>query len=156
MIGKKYFFFISLILAGIFFSQCKKYSEDDVFIQWKKPEKRLIKYGPWEFEKLEVDGVDKSAEFRLDSAFCPNIFFSILEDYITPDLHAGNILGTYSLVEDKSTIVLSVYPNINKQGSYFFFYQDTSWEILRLSKKGMTLKTNYNSSEYKLYLKSDD
>src|SRR5687768_10626221 len=75
-----------IILLVVFFasginSGCKKYPEDDVFIQWKSPEKRLVKYGPWVFDKLTVDGVDRSVEFRTDSAYFERIEFKMHEGY---------------------------------------------------------------------------
>jgi hypothetical protein len=148
------------------FSQCKKYSEDDVFIQWKKPEKRLLKYGPWVFEKLTVDGVDKSEEFKLDTAYFDYIKFYESELENGPSLSIERSsgyhseFGVFELKNENSELELGVvnsYINHSDYHNYgpLFISGITTWKILRLSKKGMTIKCEFNGSEYKLYLKSD-
>lgn len=155
----------SIICSGLFLSQCKKYPEDDVLIQWKRPEKRLIKYGPWVFEKLTVDGIDKSAEFRADSAY-----FNRIEFWAAPNSLSQNLTiyetngypyayGIYDFSEDSKILKLSVYSIWVTELVHFgpiFRQPQTEWKILRMSKKGVTLQTNFNSSEYILELKSQN
>jgi hypothetical protein len=155
-------FIFLLLFTGVFFSECKKYPEDDVFIQWRRPEKRLIKYGPWVFDKLTVDGVDKSEEFRADSAY-----FDRLEFYHTEEnLQIININrfdnrfdepGRYKLIDKNKTLslrALTTYLNGSDYKNYgpIFSSQEVNWEILKLSKNGLTLKVIYNSSEFILRL----
>src|SRR3990167_7244191 len=91
-----------ITISSLFFSECKKYPEDDVWIQCKRPEKRLIKYGPWVLDKLTIAGVDKSDEFRSDSAYFDNMEFLDHEEYST-DLKINRTIqrdeiGSYSLI----------------------------------------------------------
>jgi hypothetical protein len=153
-------FIFLLLFTGVFFSECKKYPEDDVFIQCRRPEKRLIKYGPWVFDKLTVDGVDKSAEFRADSAYFDRIDFLEHAEYST-DFKVYRTFqrsekGSFLLIDKiiLSIIVLPALPNDGDFHNYgpIFKTSAVEWEILRLSKKGMTLKTNYSNSVFVLYM----
>jgi hypothetical protein len=157
----------NIFLGVVYTFGCKKYPEDDVFMQWKKPEKRLMKYGPWIFDKLTVDGVDKSAEFKLDTAYFNEIRF------IEPALENGPTLGIdrpegfhdefggFELLNKNSELelgIVSSYINHSDYHNYgpLFVSGITVWKILRLSKKGLTLSVEYNSSEYILYLKTEN
>jgi hypothetical protein len=159
--------FISMFLFSvlIFFSECKKYDDDDVFIQWKRPEKRLIKFSPWKFDKLMVNGIDKSEEFRSDSAFFYEISFSEPKqigygtDVFIYRFTGFDEVGRHTLTDKNKNLslgILNSYINHSDYPNYgpVFSAEYIEWEILRMSKKGMTLKTNYHSSEYILYLKA--
>lgn len=163
--NKHSLFIFLLLFTGVFFSECKKYPEDDVFIQWRRPEKRLIKYGPWVFDKLTVDGVDKSAEFRADSAYFRQIRFYEPEIEFGTSLSIDRVAGYHSeygvfeLVGDNKEIIFNVVNSYINHSDYnnfgpLFVSGGTNWEILRLSKKGMTIKTTYQNSTYVLSLKS--
>ena len=152
-------FIFLLVFTGVFFSECKKYPEDDVFIQWRRPEKRLIKYGPWVFDKLTVDDVDKSAEFRADSAYFEKIEFRKREGYY-PNFRVYrfgfiNERAIFKLVEKDEYLRLDVTPNTSDYVDYGPIFKDapTEWKILRLSKKGLIIETTFNGQIYKLELK---
>jgi len=152
-----------IIISGLLFSQCKKYEEDNVLIQWRKPEKRLIKFGPWVFEKLTVDGVDKSIEFRADSAYFDKIEFRNHEEHSTDiriNRSNSNLYerGLYKIIESNTILNISAFSNTVSDIVNFgpiFNQVPVNWEILRLTKKGIKLKTNFNSSEYILELKPE-
>lgn len=153
-------FLLSIFGCSLFFAECKKYVEDDVWIQWKRPEKRLVKYGPWVFDKLTVDGVDKSDEFRNDSAYFDNIEFLEHSEYST-DLNINRTLqrdeiGSYSLI-NKEFLRITALPALPNEGDFhnygpLFKTTGQDWEILALSKKRLILKTEFNSIEYKIEL----
>jgi hypothetical protein len=165
--NKLFAFIFLLLFTGVFFSECKKYPEDDVFIQCRRPEKRLIKYGPWVFDKLTVDGVDKSAEFRADSAYFRQIRFYEPEIEFGTSLSIDRIAGYHSeygvfeVVNNNKEIILNVSNSYINHSDYknfgpLFVSGGTNCEILRLSKKGMTLKTFYHGLTYVLSLKSNE
>lgn len=160
------FFFLSI---GIFFSQCSKF-EDGRSWSIRSVKGRLVKGSPWVFEKLEVDGVDKSSEFRADSSFVNSLHFNDPTKSRTSDEFSlsaqSNICSLYgnfkykkpnkieiSLLEDGGC---STSPDFD---DYYFgpifrsFWIE--WEITRLTMKEIQMKTSFQNQEYKLYLKSN-
>lgn len=146
-----------LLFSSLFFAECKKYEEDDVFIQWKRPEKRLLKYGPWVFEKLTVDGVDKSAEFRLDSAYFDKIEFKEHQPGATDIALTRNFnfdeIGKYEFVNKKKKLsirMLTTYLNGTDYHNYGPLFKSISveWEIIKLTKNNLKLSSEFNGSIY--------
>jgi len=167
-VNNSYIIIFIIIFSGILFSHCKKYQEDDVLIQWKKPEKRLIKFGPWVFEKLTVDGVDKSIEFKADSAYFDKIEFRKREknesQYISnvkiirTNLHTEN--GLFEIINDAEILKIGIIPDLPNETDFhnygvIFISDYTNWNIIKLTKNSLKLKANYNSSEYILELKPE-
>ena len=162
---QSHLFIFLLLFTGVFFSECKKYPEDDVFIQCRRPEKRLIKYGPWVFDKLTVDGVDKSAEFRADSAYFDRM------EFIEPESDGPNLgiyhnndlneIARFKLIENDEILRIEVIPSLPNESNYpdygpIFIGNRVHWNILRLSKKGLIIETTFNGQVYKLELKPEN
>lgn len=137
----------------LFFTECKKYDEDDIWIQWKRPEKRLIKYGPWVFDKLTVDGVDKSDEFRGDSAFIALYRFSEPDPINMSATSMYELIPCdYKLIDNNNKIqIQEIYQNPT-YGQYYLLLENNTWIIKRLSKNGFIIETEINGKNYRLEL----
>lgn len=119
-----------LILICVFsvFSQCTKF-EDGRNFSFRSVDRRLEKFSPWIFEKLEVDGVDKSAEFRADSSFFLELRFNIPRSRGSDELSlesTSNIcysLGEYKFTKpNKMKIYLLEYGGCSPQSIFDYYH----------------------------------
>lgn len=151
---------IFLLFAVLFLiTGCKKYPEDDVFIQWKKPEKRLIKWSPWTFESLKENDVDISNNYKNDSAYVSEISFNKRETSSDVPVSVVNNYashGGYVLSNDDNNIVIGVTDFYNNTPGifYFLFTDEINWEIRELDKKRFILEGTYQNKKYRLTYKN--
>lgn len=166
---KFYFFIIGLTLIFLMPS-CKRFEDGNNF-SIRTVKGRLVKGSPWVFEKLEVDGIDKSDEFRADSAYFDIIRFNNLDDLMGDDDYSFVTISEFCYssgqfeLEYSNHLKVAVVENGGCNPYYLPTYYDygpiflnikIDWEITRISMKELQLKTTYTDKEYKLYLKSKE
>lgn len=164
---KSKYYIIQILISIVCFSltNCKKFEDGNNF-SIRTVEGRLIKGSPWVFEKLEVDGVDKSDEFRLDSAYFDELRFSepteigYGTDFRAVRNNNFEEIGIHQLTNHNKIIkigVLSTYINESDFHNYGPIFKATmiEWNISRLSMNQLQMKTTFNGLEYKLFLKSN-
>lgn len=154
-----------IIVAGIFLSNCNKF-EDGRNLSIRSVDGRLIKGSPWIFEKLEVDGIDKSDEFRSDSAYFDELIFSESNEVgygtdvrITRSENFEEI-GRHYLINKNKIIkigILPIYLNGTDFHNYGPIFLDDyiEWRITRITMNELQIKTTFIGKEYKLFLKSN-
>jgi hypothetical protein len=164
-----YFFIVGLTLIFIMPS-CKRFEDGNNF-SIRTVKGRLVKGSPWVFEKLEVDGIDKSDEFRADSAYFDEINFINTEDLMGSEDYSFETVSEFCysagqfILENGNHIQLCAVENGGCNPYYrptyydygpIFLHTYIDWEITRITMKELQIKTTYFYKEYKLYLKSQE
>ncbi len=130
---------ILLLLILIGFVSCHKYPEDP-FISLRTPFKRITKHR-WILNNYTVNGVDSMSLFNE-----PNLvyFHLVGKSYNFNDEFGG---GTWFIDKKNLTICYtSAWGNLNY---HLFGNGYTTWEIIELYEKTLTITTNTNGKTYK-------
>lgn len=144
-------FFGFLLLSG-----CKKYPEDDVFMQWKRPEKRLINGSPWTFSKLFENDLDISTMYQNDSSYVKEIQFWRKEEFYSVNLTGvcGSCgfspIGGYDFGSKNKYLKLRL-TYIPDFGNYGFIYNNQiEWKIRSIDKEDLILEAEFNGKSYRI------
>jgi hypothetical protein len=152
-----------LILLVISFSVCK--FEDGPLINLRTTKGRLIKSSPWTFVKLEVNGLDKTYEYSIDSAAIIEIRFNkVHPSRVGTGEHSFGVDGNYFYgmgefeitSRNKMKFGYSAYGATNVMSYAYYgpiFIGNQEWEISRLSLNELQMKLNYQGDNYKIYFK---
>ena len=145
---KKYALFFLFIFLACIFCTCKKYPEGP-FISLKTKENRVD--GTWEVEKYLVNGVDSVASKY--SPGCTINFYAKASSGGSRNIsiQCEKSSGYWSFRDRKESIV--VWPLDTTIKSSLFLSRFTTWKILKLKYKEIHLKTEFNSTQYEIYLK---
>lgn len=144
--------FLLFIAAASVFIGCKKY-EDGPIISLRSSKNRLL--GQHTLIKYTVDGVD-SLESYHDSL---GIFFDFIYDKgneanycnITgsrKDGFSGDLYWAWQFYKTKRILLITEAGSDTKGIGPFGDKKTPEWEILRLKKNDVHMKTNYNGKEY--------
>jgi hypothetical protein len=159
-----YFFIVGLTL--IFIPSCKRFEDGNNF-SIRTVKGRLVKGSPWVFEKLEVDGIDKSDEFRADSSYFDLLRFNKVSSRVSDEFSFATVssicysTGNFELFsKNKMRIYALENGCVTGEFDHFFYgpiFRDfwIEWEITRLSMNELQMKTKFNGLVYKLFLKSN-
>lgn len=159
-----YFFIVGFALIFLL-PTCKRFEDGNNF-SIRTVKGRLVKGSPWVFEKLEVDGVDKSEEFRADSAYFDVLIFNDISPRVNDEFsfeESSNHCYSTGKFELFSKNKMRIYALENGCGPGLTYYDYgpifldiwIEWEITRLSMNELQMKTKFNGLEYKLFLKSN-
>ncbi len=148
------FIVLVIFFANISFS-CKKYPDGGISINVKK---KII--GIWGVEYLSVDGIDSTANIKSNPNYCENtIIFIDTRDRDERSLFVGthcsggtNANGGEWYVGSRGKTLGLFFEDAPTKGELYPVLLNADinigWDIRRLKKEQMWLKTNLNNKEY--------
>lgn len=151
---KKILFFIFAFVTVV--GACKKYEEGPL-ISFKSAKNRV--YGTYTLVSYTVNGQDSLNSYKdslgINFEFYHNEFLNRDYLHIYEDFFEGvNVVMCKWAVLNKN-MCLKFYDSSGPIGiGPFGASKTTEWEILKLKNKDIKLKTEYNSKEYIIELKS--
>ncbi len=142
------------MLAILIFVGCKKYPDGGYLIHINKIP------GPYRIDELTVNGIDSTSSFNGNPCYCNRIFqFSFVEDNgfgAKLQSNCGTFpTNTWQIAGDRRQILITFVYTASAGSLYpFIVNQNTTitWDIQRLKKDDLWLKTNLNGKEYYLKL----
>jgi hypothetical protein len=161
-----YISLLSSICIILIINGCNKFEDGNNF-SIRTVKGRLVKGSPWIFEKLEVDGVDKSAEFRADSSYFDYLNFNKVHRLVTDEFSFEEVsyncysTGNFELFEENKIQIFALENGcVSGEFDHYQYgpiFRDfwVVWIITRLSMDELQMKTVFGGIEYKLFLKSN-
>lgn len=145
-----------ILIASLFFSNCKKYPEGPV-ISMRTKIARIT--GVWEPTVFLVNQQDSLFYLKADSCFDNYLFitngFSHRYEVHTGGSNGSNCTrqGSWQLKNNKKTLsvkFIKSFTNNTIFGPYGSVEKEIDWEIIRLTNKQMKLKTEYLGNLYEV------
>ncbi|MFH1380033.1 MAG: hypothetical protein ABII23_07125, partial [bacterium] len=122
---------------------CKKYPEGPL-ISFRTPEQRLI--GTWEITEFEIDGQDFMDSLKNHPAYC--LYWFNYGTAIGIDFGSGLNSGNIDFENKKKELCFQYYSNPSTAYGPLD-YNNTCWDILRLTNEEMKLSTDFiDGKEY--------
>ena len=148
----KYLLILLLILTVV--AGCKKYPDDDVLIQWHKPEKRIV--GTYYIKSFTVNEIDSTA-IADSMLFGGGIAFSTPGEHLLYAMRVSSgpltvAEGNYEFTDKKKKLRIGMALYSGRNVEAFLSQDKIYWDIEELTKNTLKLKTVYNDLENKLWL----
>ncbi len=148
-----------LFFIAAFCITCKKYPEDDKFLELSTPKRRLTcGHNGWIIKSYLVNSVDSIdslpyciAGIKLNPENAPYFFKKNDGEHgqnISGPCSAG-IYSKWEFVDKKATLRVS---NNNTRFPFTPDGQSVDWEILELTKDELKLRSTINGNSYEIYL----
>jgi|JI10StandDraft_1071094.scaffolds.fasta_scaffold28826_2 hypothetical protein len=147
---------LSIFIVCVLFFGCKKYPEDEQFINLKTPENRLAKYTLWRLTKYTVDGADSIPYInsKVWSGFpLDKIEFDFKEtDRKDPVIKINSIGGTsliyIKFVDRKRKLSIAFNPTTSGYTYPLFLSGWNDWEISKLENGIFIIDLTKNLKKY--------
>lgn len=153
------FYIIWVWLSLAVLVSCNKYAEDDVFLQIKRPEKRLLDGSPWTFRRLYENDIDISSIYKNDSAYVKSISFIGGQDlqypnsptlsFVCPTCQSGGY-GSYKIYDKNRYLKFGAHFGYGPVTYFQFIYNETEWRIRAIDVEDFIIECNYNNNKYRI------
>ncbi|MFA4853248.1 MAG: hypothetical protein WC868_11360 [Bacteroidales bacterium] len=149
----KYTLLILFLTTSIL--SCKKRYEDGPFISCRTPQQRLE--GTWQVISYKINDTE-SLQLYMDSCGCGLQFLRKIgfhEDNEVFFKDCGNFHAFFNFTDNKNNLqflsntLIYAYPHFNSPMTE----SESTWIILRLTNKELSMSTNFNNKYYYIKLK---
>lgn len=148
---------IPVIILLIIFCGCKKYPEDPYIITFRSVQTRLL--GTWQIEEFKIDETSSVGLFNnTENVLNVKIDKSEPEDHVDGDIvRIADVYGVWYYEDYQKKLKFQFYEQENDSSCFYFgpFADslESIWIIQKLTMEELWLETDYNSKNYKLFLK---
>ncbi|HEX7414311.1 MAG TPA: hypothetical protein VF411_09745 [Bacteroidia bacterium] len=152
---------VVLIALGSLFLGCKKYPEDNVFMEFKKPAKRIV--GTWRLTKYYINGADSTTflfkQYTSISSYQYGILDLVIGASVNSDYQYGIFIysirgdGGITFENHKNDLYVVFLIPASTPGLYLYSQfgdTDSRWDIRELTTTDFKITNSVHGIDYRI------